>query len=232
MTNPMQTNGQQRQSVTTDLFVWLGRNPVQVVVLLVLIGGGVTVFLFQAQNSRKDAKKAVVAAKPKWTDKNWQESRYFQEDCTKNPQCRQLKRIYEEGGASQEALRKHMLEVDKTLTFEQLQENAETYEGRAWAFEGKIVNILWKDKRGVGDYILAEIIVGDDPAKLLSMRGDFATDVALNDNVYVVGYITGTSRHRLGPSGLKYSGKVPDLSVRALLKPSAARELLARNAAN
>jgi hypothetical protein len=70
------------------------------------------------------------------------------------------------------------------------------------------------------------------PQKLLSMRGDFATDVALNDYVYVVGYITGTSRHRLGPSGLKYSGKVPDLSVRALLKPSEARELLARNATN
>jgi hypothetical protein len=173
MTNPTQTNGQQRQSASTDLFVWLGRNPVQVVVLLVLLGGGVTVFLFQAQSSGKDGKKAVVAAKPKWTDKNWQESRYFQDDCAKNPQCRQLKRIYEEGGASQEALRKHMLEVDTTITFEQLQENAERYEGRAWAFEGKIVNILWKDKRGIGDYILAEIIVGDDPAKTPLDEGRF-----------------------------------------------------------
>jgi hypothetical protein len=98
--------------------------------------------------------------------------------------------------------------------------------------EGKIVDIIGQEKRGIGDYSLADVIIGDDPAKQLSVRGDFATDIAENDHVYVVGYITGTSHPRLGASSRKYAGNVPSLSARALLKPSEATNLLKGSSTN
>ena len=196
---------------------------VQAAVFLVLLAAGIIIFLIQDNSWRKAVPKVVKA---KWTDKDWQESRYGHVGCDKDPHCRQLKRIYAEGGASREAIRKNMLAADKTVTFEQLQENAARYQGTPWAFEGKIVDIIWQDRRGIGDYIVAAIIIGEDPGKQLSVRGDFATDFVENDYVYVVGYITGTSQPRLGPSSLTYPGKVPSLSARALLRPSEASDLL------
>lgn len=228
MTKPAHSKNQERQSRTTELYIFLGRNMVRVGILLVLVAGGIIAFIIQIQgtNQRQAAREAV---KPEY---DWQEARYNSPECAADPHCRLLKRIWKEGGTSQEAIRKNILDADKTVTFEQLQEDAARYEGTPWAFEGKIIDILWQDRRGIGDYILADVIIGEDPGKQLSVRGDFATDFAENDYVYVVGYITGTSHPRLGSSSLKYKGKVPALSARALLKPSEAREFLSGSGTN
>lgn len=207
---------------------------IQVGFLLVLVAGGIIIFIIQNQglNQRQAAREGIKPkeqAKPKY---DWQSARYYSSECEADPYCRQLKRIWNEGGRSPEAIRKNILDANKTVTFEQLQEDAARYEGTPWAFEGKIIDILWQDSRGMGDYILADVIIGDDPGKQLSVRGDFATNFAENDYVYVVGYITGTSGPRLGPSSLKYSGKVVGMSARALLKPSEAREFLSGSGTN
>jgi hypothetical protein len=223
MNQQMRTRGSHHQSGPTGFFIWLGGNAIQVGILLVLIVSGIVAYIVQ-DLSRKEAPRK--AEKPKWTNNNWLDMRYGDTDCAKNAQCRQLKRIYTDGGASKEAIRKNLLDADRSVTFEQLQENAAQYEGIPWAFEGKIHDIIGEEKRGIGDYILAEIRLGDDPGKLLAVRGDFRTDFRENDNVYVVGYLTGTSRPRLGASALKYSGKVVAFSARAFLRPSEAREIL------
>jgi hypothetical protein len=223
MTKSTQTNGRQQPGRATEFYIWLASNSIQIGILCVLLAGGIITFLMKDIVWRKEVPKASV---PVWTDKDWQGTRYGQSDCVNDRHCRQLKRIYAEGGQSPEALRKNLLEADKTLTFEQLQENAARYEGTPWAFEGKIIDILWQDNRGKGDYILADVIIGEDPEKQLSVRGDFTTNLVENDYVYVVGYITGTSHPRLGPNPKHYKGNVPSLSARALLKPSEAKDLL------
>ena len=197
MSQPVGRRGYQQQSRSTELFIYLSENIIQVGILLVIVACGVIAYIVQDQ-SRQEAPRKVE--KPKLTNNNWLDMRYGNADCAKNAQCRQLKRIYAEGGASQEAVRKNLLEADRSVTFEQLQENAAQYEGIPWAFEGKIHDIIGHETRGIGDYILAEIRIGDDPGKLLAVRGDFKTDFHENDPVYVVGYLTGTSRPRLGPS--------------------------------
>ena len=218
----------QPNSENSDFFIWLGRNMVPIAVLLVLLVGGIIVFLIKNTSTTKETPKTATA---KSIDKSSQDARYLGADCDKNAYCRQLKRISAEGGRSLEAIRQNLLVADKNVTFQQLQEDAAKYEGAAWAFEGKIVDIIGQEKRGIGDYILADIIIGDDPAKQLSVKGDFATDFAENDSVYVVGYITGTSNPRFGPNRQNY-GSVPGLSARALLKPSEARDLLERTVTN
>jgi hypothetical protein len=224
MTRPIRANG---------FFIWLYKNMVRVGILLVLVVGGMIAFAIQDMSRRHGAgEEAREPATPKLTSKDRQRSRYSHGDCDKDPHCRQLKRIYDEGGASEEAIRNNILAADKTVRFEQLQESAARYEGTPWAFEGKIIDIIYQEKRGTGDYILADVIVGVDEGKRVSVKGDFATDFAENDYVYVVGYITGTSHPRPGPNNPKYSGKVPSMSVRALLKPSEAREILNRYGAN
>ncbi|HEX5735900.1 MAG TPA: hypothetical protein VF131_23945 [Blastocatellia bacterium] len=223
MNQPAGRRDYQQQSRSTELFIYLSENIVQVGILLVIVACGAIAYVV-LDMSEKVKPRAVE--KPKWTNNNWLDMRYGDADCAKNAQCRQLKRIYAEGGASQEAVRKNLLEADRSVTFEQLQENAPQYEGIPWAFEGKIHDIIGEEKRGIGDYILAEIRLGDDPGKLLAVRGDFRTDFRENDPVYVVGYLTGTSRPRLGASALKYSGKVVGFSARAFLRPSEAREIL------
>jgi hypothetical protein len=223
MSQPAGRRVYQQQSRSTDLFIYLSENIVQVGILLVIVVCGVIAYIVQ-DITLKEAPTKVE--KPKWTNNNWLDMRYGDADCAKNAQCRQLKRIYTDGGASKEAIRKNLLEADRSVTFEQLQVDAARYEGTPWAFEGKIHDIIGEEKRGIGDYILAEIRLGDDPGKLLAVRGDFRTDFRENDNVYVVGYITGTSRPRLGASALKYSGKVVGFSARAFLRPNEAREIL------
>jgi hypothetical protein len=116
--------------------------------------------------------------------------------------------------------------ADKSVTFAQLQENAARYEGTPWAFEGKIADIIAADTREFNQYFVAEVMIGDDPAKTVSIRGDFLMQFSENDYVYVVGYVTGTSSPRLGPAGVKYPGNVPGFSVRALLRPSEASSYL------
>ncbi|MEW6210702.1 MAG: hypothetical protein AB1631_20220 [Acidobacteriota bacterium] len=231
MIKPAHSKDQERQSRMTELYVYLGRNMVRVAILLALIAVGIIAFIIQIQgmNQRQAVREPV---KPEWTGNDWQKTRYNSPQCAADPHCRLLKRIWEEGGASREAIRKNILAADKTVTFERLQEDAARYEGTPWAVEGKIIDIVGQDRRGMGDYILADIIIGGDPGKQLSVRGDFATDFSENDYVYVVGYITGTSHPRLGPGSLKYKGKVPALSARALLKPSEAREFLSVSGTN
>jgi hypothetical protein len=107
---------------------------VPISVVLVLLVGGIIVFLIQDANWSKATTKMVNA---KWTDKDWQGTRYGQDDCDKDAHCRQLKRIYADGGSSSEAIRKNLLEADKTVTFEQLQENAARYEGKPWALKAR-----------------------------------------------------------------------------------------------
>lgn len=226
MTKPTQTYGQQRS--TTGFYIWLGRNMIQVVILFVLVAGGIFTFLSKDLIWSKEVPKAE---KPQSVDKDRLASRYGQDDCTQDIHCRQFKRIHAEGGASREAIRQHLLAADKTVTFEQLQEDAARYEGTPWVFEGKIVDILWQEKRGNGNYILADIIIGDDASKQLSVKGDFATDFVENDYVYVVGYTTGKSHPRFGSNPHRY-GNVPSLSARALLKPSEATQLLKETSTN
>lgn len=228
MTYPAQPPDHKRQSRITELQIYLGRNTLKVAILLVLVTGGIFAFIIQANQWREVQKPA----NPKRINNDRQRSRYSQDDCANNPHCRQLKRIYDEGGASKEAIRKNILAAHKNVTFEQVQENAAQYEGLPWAFEGKITDIIYHQKNGTGDYILAEVIIGEDPGKLISVKGDFATDFVENDYVYVVGYLTGTSHPRLGPSNPKYRGNVPSLSARALLKPSEAEEFLNGSGAN
>ncbi len=225
MTKPAHSNKQEQQSRITGLYIFLGRNMLRVGILLALVAGGIIAFIIQIQgtNHRQADREA---AKPESSSNDRQEARYNSPECAADPHCRMLKRIWKEGGTSQEAIRKNILAADKTVTYEQLQEDAARYEGTPWAFEGKIIDIIGQDNRGIGDYILADVIIGEDAGKQLSVKGDFATDIAENDYVYVVGYITGTSHPRLGPTSLKYKGKVPTLSARALLKPSEAREFL------
>jgi hypothetical protein len=226
MTKPTQTKGQ--QSSTTGFFIWLSRNMIQVGILFVLVAGGIFTYLIKDLSWSKETPKAVT---PTSNDKDLQASRYSQDDCVNDIHCRQFKRIHAEGGASREAIRQHLLAADKTVTFEHLQENAARYEGTPWVFEGKIVDILWQENRGIGDYILADIIIGDDPSKQLSVKGDFATNFAENDYVYVIGYTTGKSHPRFGPNPHRY-GNVPSLSARALLKPSEATDLLKETGTN
>jgi len=220
MTKPERSKVGEPQSRMTGLYIYLDKNAVQVGILLMLVMGGVFTLIIRSLPMRQ----VQITEKPRWVNKDWLESRYGQVSCAGDPHCRQLKRIYEEGGASREAIRKNILSVDNNLTFEQLQENAARYEGTPWAFEGKIHGVIYQEKRGIGDYIVAEVIIGDDPGKLISIRGDFRTDFDKDDYVYVVGYLTGISYPRLGPSSLKYKGKVPSLSARAMLKPIEVRE--------
>lgn len=228
MTNRCHPSLHQPNSEHSGFFIWLGRNTVPIAVLLVLLVAGIIVLLIKNTSTTKEAPKTANA---KSIDKSSQDARYLGADCEKNAHCRQLKRISAEGGRSPEAIRQNLLAADKNVTFKQLQENAAKYEGTAWAFEGKIVDIVGQEKRGIGDYILADIIIGDDPAIQLSVKGDFATDFAENDSVYVVGYITGTSSPRFGANRQNY-GSVPGLSARAFLRPSEARDLLERTATN
>ena len=222
MTNPARSKAQEQQSRMTGLYIYLDKNAIQVGILLMLVMGGVLTLIIRSLPMRQ----VQITEKPRWVNKDWLESRYGHVSCAEDPHCRQLKRVYEEGGASREAIRKNILSVDKNLTIEQLQENAAKYEGTPWAFEGKIYGVLYQEKRGIGDYIIAEVMIGDDPGKLISIRGDFRTDFNNRDYVYVVGYLTGMSYPRLGSDGLKYKGKVPSLSARAMLKPIEAREYL------
>lgn len=223
MNQPAGRRDYQQLSKSTELFLYLEENIVQIAILLVIVAGGIIAYILQEISQQKAPDRPK---KTEWTNKNWLDMRYGNDDCMKNAQCRQLKRIYAEGGASQEAIRKNLLEADRSVTFEQLQQDAARYEGTAWAFEGKIHDIIGEEKRGIGDYIVAEIRLGDDPGKLLAVRGDFRTDFQENATVYVVGYLTGTSRPRLGPSALKYPGTVVGMSARAFLWPREAREIL------
>jgi hypothetical protein len=222
MTGPARTKNQRHGSATA-FYIYLARNMVQIGILLALVIGGLILFLIQEMKGQQEVRKGV---KPESTNKERRKSRYGGADCDKDPYCRQLKRIDAEGGASPEAIRENILAADRTVTFEQLQQNAARYEGTPWAFEGKIIDIIFQDSRGISDYILADIIIGDDPGKQISVKGDFTTHFAENDYVYVVGYITGTSHPRLGPSSMIYRGNVPSLCARALLRPSEAREFL------
>jgi hypothetical protein len=207
-----------------DLYIYLGRNVVQVGILSVLIVGGIITLILQDINKRQEDRKEV---KPAWTNKDRLKMKYGGDNCARDPYCRQLKRIWEEGGSSEEAIRKNILAADKSLTFEQVEQNAARYEGTPWAFEGKIFDIIYEEKRGIGDYILAEVIIGDDPERRVSVRGDFRTGFDENDYVYVVGYFTGTSRPQFGPrKPLSRNFKVVGMSARAMLKPSEAREIL------
>jgi hypothetical protein len=229
MRRSTQTKNQQQHGRATDFYIYLARNIVQIGILLALVVGGIIAFIVQDIEGRQEVRKVV---KPELANKDWLEWRYGHADCARDPYCRQLKRICAEGGASQEAIRENILAADKTVTFEQLQENAARYEGTPWAFEGKIIDIIYQDSRGIADYVLADVIIGDDPGKQISVKGDFTTDFAENDYVYVVGYMTGTSHPRLGPSSMKYKGNVPGLCARALLRPSEARELLKESGTN
>jgi hypothetical protein len=207
----------------TEFYIWLGRNSIQVGILFVLLASGIITFLMKDIIWRKEVPKVVA---PQLTDTVRQDSRNGHTECANDPHCRQFKRIQAEGGQSPEALRNNLLAADKSVTFEQLQENAARYEGTPWAFEGKIIDIIWQDKRGIRDYILAEVIIGEDAGKQISVKGDFTCDLNENDEVYVVGYITGTSHPRLGPNLQQYKGNVPSLSARALLRPGEAKDLL------
>ncbi|HZM85749.1 MAG TPA: hypothetical protein VFF31_04245 [Blastocatellia bacterium] len=218
-----------QQNANTDFFIWLGSNTVPIALLLVLIVGGAIFFLIKNTSTVKEAPTTTLNVKR--TDKDVLHHRYARADCDENAYCRQLKRIYVEGGASKEAIRQNLLAADKSLTFQQLQEDPAKYEGTPWAFEGKIVDIVAQEKRGMDDYIVADIIIGGDPAKQLSVRGDFRSDVAENDIVHVVGYLTGRSHPRFGPNREGY-GRCPDMSARTFLKPGEANDLLARTGTN
>jgi hypothetical protein len=202
-------------------YLFLGRNPIQVAILLVLVVGGIVVLLFQNMKAEEPPKPV----KREWKKDDWLRSRYSGADCVNDPHCRQLKRIFEEGGQTTQAVVTHMMSADKSLRFESVRDDAARYEGKAWVFTGKIYEILANSSTGTGDQLIASINVDGDPAKTVSVRGDFATKFAVNDEVVVVGYLTGASYPRLGPASLKYSGKIPSMSLRALLKPNVAVQL-------
>jgi hypothetical protein len=199
-------------------YLYLGQNPIPLVILLVLVVGGIVVVLFQT--TRITTKDVPPPVKREWTNDDWLRSRYSGADCVKDPFCRQLKRIFEDGGASRQAVLNNMTAVNKSLTFAQIQDDAASYEGTPWAFEGKIYDILAAESRAIGKNFLAEISVGGDPAKIVTVKGDFEITFGENEEVYVVGYLTGTSGPRLGPMGLKHPGKIVGMSARALRRPN------------
>lgn len=154
------------------------------------------------------------------------ETRYRSPECAADPSCRQLKRIWEEGGASEEAVAANLDAADSALTFDEVEEDAGRYEGTAWSFKGTIADVIAHETRGRGDYIVADLHVDGDPGQLVAVRGDLLTEVGENDRVVVVGYLNGTSRARPGSPPLEYRGRrVVDMSARAILTPGEAREL-------
>ena len=224
MKQQVRTGEREQKSWTRNLYIYLGRNMVQVGILSVLVVGGIITLILQDIDKRQEVRKEV---KPAWTNKDWLKMKYGRDNCARDPYCRQLKRIWEEGGASEEAIRKNILAADKSLTFEQVEQNAARYEGTPWAFECKIFDIVAHEKRSTGEYILAEVIVEDDPERRIAVKGDFSTGFVENDYVYVVGYFTGTSHPRFGPRNPRSRNlKVVGMAARAMLKPGEAREIL------
>jgi hypothetical protein len=237
MNQPGWSNNYQRQNKSTGFFIWLGDNMIQIGILLVLIVGGVIGYI--ALNKSKHQENSKTTEKPEFTLKDWREarsksqSRYANADCRNDLHCPNLKRIHEDGGASPEAIRKNLLAADRSITFEQLQANTSRYKGTAWAFEGKIHDIIGLETRGFNDYIVAEIRVGDDPDKRVTVRGDFATTFNEGDYVYVVGYTTGMAFPQMDYTApTKKKVNFPSMTARALLKPSEAREILYGSSTN
>ena len=225
MSQPAWNRNSQQQTGSGGFFVWLGDNIIPVGVLLVLIAVGITAFLALKNTGRQGTSEAEE--KPQLTLKDFRDARsgspYADADCTKDLHCRQLKRISADGGASPEAVRKNLLAADRSITFEQLQANANRYAGTAWAFEGKIQDTSGHDKN-FGYYSRPMLTIEVGPGKRIYVSGELESRFSAGDYVYVVGYIAGANYPQL--SSMKNETVVPSVTARALLTPSEAREIL------
>ena len=192
--------------------------------LLALGTAGGFALVSQGCGGQEAAPAKPPAAKGEY---DWRAARYQDPACATDAMCRQLKRIWEEGGTSEEAVRENFRAADSGVSFEQVEEDSARYEGTACAFKAEIVDIIDEQRNSLGEHILAEIVVDGDRGKLVSVRADYRPDVAENDQVYVVGYLTGQSRPRLGTVSAELQGRrVVTMAARSFLKPGEAMKYI------
>jgi len=107
--------------------------------------------------------------------------------------------------------------ADKSITYEHLKKNADKYNGQAWSFTGKILEIQELEGKTV-----ARIGTGSWGSKPVLVTAPFTTDFVEDNNVFIVGYLTGSYSYE---SQAGWNITIPSLTARAILKPADAAKL-------
>lgn len=120
---------------------------------------------------------------------------------------------------SEESIRLHMRDVEKSITYEKLKKNADEYDSYGWAFTGKVSQIQESGGR-------TEAMVSLDAwgSKRMWVTANFTTEFVEKDQVYVVGYLAGNFSYT---SVAGWNMTVPMIEARAILKPAEAARIRA-----
>lgn len=109
--------------------------------------------------------------------------------------------------------------VNKSITYEHLKKNADKFKGEAWSFTGKILEIQEMEGKTV-----ARISTDSWGLKPVLVAAPFTTDFVEDNNVFVVGYLSGSYSYE---SQAGWNITIPSLMARAILKPADAAKLKA-----
>ncbi len=135
-----------------------------------------------------------------------------------DPMSEQLQKISTDGGRSPDAIFANVQAVDEELTYAQLKKSPEKYAGRAWGFEGKILQI-----GETGDKTWARVGLDSWGNDVVWVEGDFTTEFVDGQRVALLGYLAGTHSYK---SQAGWDIRIPALAARIMLTPRAADRLL------
>ncbi|MCP9496263.1 MAG: hypothetical protein MSG64_17605 [Pyrinomonadaceae bacterium MAG19_C2-C3] len=111
-----------------------------------------------------------------------------------------------------DALREITKSIDPQITYSHLIKNPDRYKGQPWAFSGRVLQITELEGKTT-----ALIMLDPYGQKNVYVIADFITDFVENNQVYVVGYISGSHSYT---SQANYNLTVPLITASAIVKPS------------
>lgn len=120
---------------------------------------------------------------------------------------------------SEESIRLHMRDVEKSITYEKLKKNADEYDSYGWEFTGKVSQI-----QESGGRTAALVSLDAWGNKTMWVTANFTTEFVEKDQVYVVGYLAGNYSYT---SVAGWNMTVPAIEARAILKPAEAARIRA-----
>jgi hypothetical protein len=172
-----------------------------------LIALGLALLIYLAARNPADSKPSAGSSAPGAVPLSEASENEFTADL-----AGQLRRIDHEGGESDEAILNNLEEVDNKVTYAHLEKNAGRYAGKAWAVQGKILQIFENN-----DGTQARIGFGSWNNDVIYAVGRFTTEFIENDRVYVIGYLAGNYSYE---SQAGWNITIPLLAARAMLRPA------------
>ncbi len=112
-------------------------------------------------------------------------------------------------GYGDEQIRQNIADIDKSITYALLDKNADKYEGFAWGFTGKILQIFERNGQ-------TKALVEFKPNQNFWLYANFPTDFVKGNRIYAVGYLHGTETYE---TIAKWQLTIPVLIPRAMIKP-------------